>query len=219
MALGHALNQMIQITNASRGNYGNGYGIGDGAGQAQIKTDLGAIPVHGGEQYFSGAVFSHAPGPANGFDPGFLAPAMCEQFIAITNAFGVDGNDDALAAELQGRFAHKLRMADGGGSDVLERLFAVIESRKGADASSSYTAKLFAAGNTKICQKVGEEAIETITAALAEGNGKTVNESADLLYHLLVLWADMGIDPAEVWAELMDREGVSGIDEKNMRTK
>ena len=101
-------------------------------------------------------------------------------------------------------------------SEVLERLFAVIESRKGADASSSYTAKLFAAGMPEIARKVGEEAIETITAALSTQENVTA-ESADLLYHLLVLWAEAGIKPEDIWAELQKREGTSGIDEKALR--
>ncbi len=102
-------------------------------------------------------------------------------------------------------------------SDVLERLFAVIESRKGADATSSYTAKLFDAGMAEIARKVGEEAVETITAALSDTESVTA-ESADLLYHLLVLWAEAGIRPEDVWAELQKREGTSGIDEKASRT-
>jgi len=100
---------------------------------------------------------------------------------------------------------------------VLERLFAVIESRKGAPPESSYTAKLFAQGREKIAQKVGEEAVETIIAATAGKPGQLVTESADLLYHLLVLWSHAGIDPAQVWRELATREGISGLDEKASR--
>jgi len=106
-------------------------------------------------------------------------------------------------------------MADNS-SEVLERLFAVIESRKGADASSSYTAKLFDDGMAEIARKVGEEAVETITAALSTPENVTA-ESADLLYHLLVLWAEAGIKPEDVWAELQKREGTSGIVEKAAR--
>ncbi len=102
---------------------------------------------------------------------------------------------------------------------AIDTLFAVIESRKGADPETSYTAKLFAKGRKKIAQKVGEEAVETALAALAEGPAGVASESADLLYHLLVLWADAGVYPAEVWAELARRQGISGIDEKNSRPK
>ncbi len=103
--------------------------------------------------------------------------------------------------------------------EVLERLFAIIETRRGADADASYTAQLLAAGRDKIAQKLGEEAVETVIAASGGDRAATVHESADLLYHLLVLWADAGIAPAEVWTELARREGISGIDEKNSRGK
>lgn len=100
---------------------------------------------------------------------------------------------------------------------VLDRLYTVIEGRKGADADTSYTAKLFAKGRKKIAQKVGEEGVECALAAVSEGRDEVVSESADLLYHLLVLWADLGLDPAEVWSKLAQREGTSGIDEKKSR--
>ncbi len=108
-------------------------------------------------------------------------------------------------------------MADLDGS-VLDRLFATIASRRGADPGISYTAKLFSEGRARIAQKLGEEAVETVIAALSKdaGSGSTglAGESADLLYHLLVLWADAGIAPAEIWAALESRVGVSGIAEK-----
>ncbi|NKB55499.1 MAG: phosphoribosyl-ATP diphosphatase [Alphaproteobacteria bacterium] len=100
---------------------------------------------------------------------------------------------------------------------VLERLFKVIESRRGADADSSYTARLFDKGTAKIAQKVGEEAVETVIAALGEDRDALAAESADLLYHLLVLWAARGLDPADVWSALAKREGVSGLEEKASR--
>lgn len=102
---------------------------------------------------------------------------------------------------------------------AIDTLFAVIQSRQGADPDTSYTAKLFAKGRKKIAQKVGEEAVETALAALAEGPAGVTSESADLLYHLLVLWAEMGVVPDDVWAELNRRSGVSGIEEKNSRKK
>lgn len=91
------------------------------------------------------------------------------------------------------------------GAEILAELFAVIEQRRGADPDSSWTAKLFADGLPRIAQKVGEEATETVVAALAQGREETVSESADLIYHLLVLWAAAGIEPAEVYAELARR--------------
>ncbi len=100
---------------------------------------------------------------------------------------------------------------------VLDALFATIESRRGADPDTSYTAGLFAKGRGKICRKVGEEAVETVVAALAETPDRVAGESADLLYHLLVLWADAGVTPDRVWRELEKRRGTSGIDEKRNR--
>lgn len=102
-------------------------------------------------------------------------------------------------------------------SHAIDDLFAVIAGRKGADPETSYTAKLFAKGRGKIAQKVGEEAVETVIAAVSQGNDKIVSESADLLYHLLVLWAEAGVAPDQVWAELNRRAGVSGLDEKRSR--
>ena len=100
---------------------------------------------------------------------------------------------------------------------VLDRLAAVIQSRRGADPASSYTAKLFARGRPKIAQKLGEEAVETVIEAMRGDPGAIAAESADLLYHLLVLWADAGVAPEDVWAVLESREGVSGIAEKAAR--
>ncbi|HRJ60767.1 MAG TPA: phosphoribosyl-ATP diphosphatase [Azospirillaceae bacterium] len=100
---------------------------------------------------------------------------------------------------------------------VLDRLYATIESRKGADPASSYTAKLFSRGAAKIAQKVGEEAVETVIEAVQGHKDGVVSESADLLYHLLVLWADAGISPDEVYAKLAAREGVGGLAEKAAR--
>jgi phosphoribosyl-ATP pyrophosphohydrolase len=100
---------------------------------------------------------------------------------------------------------------------TLDRLYATILSRRGADPASSYTAKLLAAGTAKVAQKLGEEAVETVIAALAQDKAAVVAESADLLYHLLVLWADRGVAPEEVWRALEARRGSSGIAEKAAR--
>ncbi len=90
-------------------------------------------------------------------------------------------------------------------SAILDELFDVIEARKGGDAETSYTARLFAAGDAKIAQKVGEEAVETVIAGLSQDRTALILESADLLYHLLVYWAAKGVAPAEVYAELRER--------------
>jgi phosphoribosyl-ATP pyrophosphohydrolase len=100
---------------------------------------------------------------------------------------------------------------------ILERLFDVIENRRGSDADSSYTARLLAKGPSKIAKKTGEEAVEVVVAALAEGRQELAAESADLLYHLLVLWASAGVRPGDVWTQLAKREGVSGLTEKAAR--
>lgn len=102
---------------------------------------------------------------------------------------------------------------------ILDALYATIESRKGADADTSYTAKLFAGGAPLIARKLGEEAVETAIAALTEDKASVAKESADVLYHLLALWAQLGLDPADVWAELERRTGQSGIAEKASRPK
>jgi len=101
---------------------------------------------------------------------------------------------------------------------VLDRLHAVIVSRRGADPATSYTAKLFERGTAKIAQKLGEEAVETVIEAVAGNRGAVVGESADLLYHLMVLWAATGVAPSEVWQALEARSGTSGIDEKKARS-
>jgi phosphoribosyl-ATP pyrophosphohydrolase len=107
-------------------------------------------------------------------------------------------------------------MADELGA-ALERLWRIVESRRGADPQASYTAKLFARGREKIAQKLGEEAVEAVIEGVRGDREALVGESADLLYHLLVLWAASGVAPADVAAELQRREGVSGLAEKKRR--
>ena len=102
---------------------------------------------------------------------------------------------------------------------VLDQLYVLVASRMGADPELSYTAKLFSRGRPKIVQKFGEEAVETVIAALSETPAEVIGESADLLYHLTVLWAECGVKPDQVWAELAKRQGVSGLEEKKARTK
>ncbi|WP_375394267.1 phosphoribosyl-ATP diphosphatase [uncultured Sphingomonas sp.] len=103
------------------------------------------------------------------------------------------------------------------GDDILDRLQATIAARRGQDAASSYTASLFARGRARIAQKLGEEATETVIAAMGDDRQAIVPEAADLLYHLLVLLADAGLSIDDVRAELARREGVSGHDEKARR--
>ena len=102
---------------------------------------------------------------------------------------------------------------------LLQELFEVLQSRKGANPKESYTAKLYDKGKGKICQKVGEEASEVIIAALSEGKQELILESADLLYHLLVLLSHCDVNISEVMDELCRRQSISGIEEKKKRSK
>ena len=102
---------------------------------------------------------------------------------------------------------------------ALDRLFAVISARRGADPGASYTAKLLQKGTAKIAQKLGEEAVEAIIEAVRGDREKLAEESADLLYHLLVLWADQGLEPQAVWDILARREGIGGLTEKASRAE
>jgi phosphoribosyl-ATP pyrophosphohydrolase len=106
-------------------------------------------------------------------------------------------------------------------SNVLDRVAATIEARKGADPSSSYVAKLFAKGDDAILKKIGEEATETVMAAkdarVSGDASKVLYECADLWFHSLVLLAQFGLSPQQVLDELARREGLSGLEEKASR--
>ncbi len=102
-------------------------------------------------------------------------------------------------------------------ADTLDRLEKIIAARRAAEPGSSYVASLFAKGLPKIAQKVGEEAVETVIAALSGDAKALTGEAADLLFHLLVLLEAGGVPLSDVLAELDRREGVSGLDEKAAR--
>jgi phosphoribosyl-ATP pyrophosphohydrolase len=102
--------------------------------------------------------------------------------------------------------------------DPLDALDALIRSRRGSDPASSYTAQLFADGRAKIAQKIGEEAVETVIAAMGSDTKALAAEAADLVYHLLVLLADAGLSLDDVRAELARRTGTSGLTEKANRS-
>jgi len=110
-------------------------------------------------------------------------------------------------------------MSDREMPHVLEHLYEVILSRRGADPAQSNTARLLAKGKKKIAQKLGEEAVETLIEGVKGDREGVIAESADLLYHLLVLWAAVEVKPEEVWDALRAREGISGIAEKASRPK
>ncbi len=89
--------------------------------------------------------------------------------------------------------------------DIIDTLFAVIEERKKTKKKGSYTSFLFDKGMNKIAQKVSEETAETVIEAVRGKKKLAVQESCDLLYHLIVMWSKLGIDPSEIWNELDKR--------------
>ena len=101
--------------------------------------------------------------------------------------------------------------------DVLARIAATIESRKGADPATSYVAALFAKGDDAMLKKIGEEATEAVMAAKDGDKARIAAEVADLWFHCLVVLARHGLGPADVLAELARREGISGLQEKARR--
>ena len=103
-------------------------------------------------------------------------------------------------------------------SETLDRLAATIAARAGADSASSYTARLLADGAERCAKKFGEEAVETVIAAVSGDADAVAAESADLIYHWLVLLAATGVSLDAVAAKLQAREGRSGIEEKASRS-
>ena len=110
-------------------------------------------------------------------------------------------------------------LALGPASVVLDRLWSVVMSRRDADPAVSHSARLLLRGTAKVAQKFGEESVECLIEAVAGNRDAVVAESADVLYHLIVLWVACGIRPEEVWEELKRREGISGIAEKAARAR
>ena len=104
-------------------------------------------------------------------------------------------------------------------AEVMDRLHAVVLDRRTADPAHSHSARLLSRGTAKVAQKFGEEAVECLIEAVAGNRAALIGESADVLYHLLVMWVSVGVEPADVWAELHRREGVSGVMEKALRTR
>jgi len=110
-------------------------------------------------------------------------------------------------------------------SDILFRLEAIIAARKAGLArdpglaETSYVARLLAKGEARAARKLGEEAVETLVAALAEDEAALAGEAADLLFHLLLLLGARGVPLADVFAALEAREGLSGLDEKAARSE
>lgn len=107
--------------------------------------------------------------------------------------------------------------APGADAAVLDRVWGVVTARRHADPALSHSARLLARGTEKVAQKFGEEAVECLIEAVAGRREALIAESADVLYHLLVMWVDAEVRPEEVWAELARREGISGVAEKASR--
>jgi phosphoribosyl-ATP pyrophosphohydrolase len=110
-------------------------------------------------------------------------------------------------------------LALGPSAAVLDRLWTVVMSRRDADPAVSHSARLLSRGMPKVAQKFGEEAVECLIEAVSGNREALVGESADVLYHLIVVWVAAGVSPDDVWAELKRREGISGIAEKASRAK
>ena len=104
-------------------------------------------------------------------------------------------------------------------SNVLIRLASTIEARRARDCKKSYVAKLLDHGAEKCAEKFGEEAIEAIIAAVKNDKKNLTEEAADVIFHLLVMLTSRGVKFEEILAELERREGISGIVEKENRTK
>ena len=103
--------------------------------------------------------------------------------------------------------------------DVLDRLVARITANRRGDPATSYVARLTAKGRAKMAQKLGEEAVETVIAAMGDDREALVGEATDLVFHLAVLLVDAGLNFDDVRAELLRREGISGLDEKASRKR
>jgi phosphoribosyl-ATP pyrophosphohydrolase len=110
-------------------------------------------------------------------------------------------------------------LATNSASGVIDRLFNVVLERRNADPAVSHSARLMSRGIAKVAQKFGEEAVECLIEGVRGDREALVAESADVLYHLIVLWVASGVHAEQVWAELRRREGVSGIAEKASRAR
>lgn len=100
---------------------------------------------------------------------------------------------------------------------VLDQLWETVVARAALSPAESHSARLLARGTAKVAQKFGEEAVECVIEAVAQNQIALIGESADVLYHLLVLWVDAGLRPEEVWHELARRQSLSGLMEKGAR--
>lgn len=108
-------------------------------------------------------------------------------------------------------------LQDAPDARIIDQLWGTVVSRSEASPNESHSARLLSRGTAKVAQKFGEEAVECVIEAVAKNHTALIGESADVLYHLIVLWVDAGLRPEEVWCELKRREGMSGLAEKAAR--
>lgn len=148
------------------------------------------------------------------------AKASPRKALPLPDSIPAGAKPRKAALKAEARHLEPLHVAAKGDVAVLRRLWDTVEARRqSGDAAQSHSARLLARGTPKVAQKLGEEAVECVIEAIQGNRAATVVESADLLYHLIVVWVDAGIAPEEVWAELERREGISGIVEKASRPK
>ena len=110
-----------------------------------------------------------------------------------------------------------MKGAQAGG--IIDELYGVIEKRKGSDPETSYVARTVSRGREHVAKKVGEEGVEVALAGALGDKRGVVSESADLLFHLMILWSETGVAPTEVLKELSKRRGVSGLARDEARGK
>jgi phosphoribosyl-ATP pyrophosphohydrolase len=158
--------------------------------------------------------------PINGHSPDSGKPMKGKTIKAKQAKARFADEETALAMnDAEGAASTMPPLALGASSAVLDRLWSVVMSRRNADPAVSHSARLLSRGTAKIAQKFGEEAVECLIEAVSGDPAALVAESADVLYHLLVMWVNAGIRPEAVWNELQRREGISGIAEKASRVR
>ena len=147
--------------------------------------------------------------PGAGWDIGFDPEAQLHDALAPPPSAG----PLPLPRDLEPRTGASARTGAGAGAAVLDRLWALIDSRKGADPEVSHAARLLSRGAARVAQKLGEEAVECAIEIVTGSRAGLIGESADVLYHLLVAWVSTGIRPEDVWRELERREQASRASE------
>ncbi|MBR0665086.1 phosphoribosyl-ATP diphosphatase [Roseomonas hellenica] len=156
---------------------------------------------------------------ANGKKQAVKKPAGKKRSVPLPAALGLPPAPvPKRIKRVEGRVLTPIEAPAGIDAGILDTLWTTVESRRIAgDVTQSHSARLLSRGTPKVAQKLGEEAVECVIEATLGNHRGTVLESADLLYHLIVLWVDAGIQPAEIWSELARRQGISGIAEKAAR--